>query len=146
MSGALYVETMNYIDDYKSCSRTYATLLIYTGERSPGEITLALGLAPTRVSVAQNGPRDKVNGWFLSSQGIIESKDSRRHIDYIVALVHPLEEKLAQIQRNGCRIEVSCFWESASGNGGPSMSPSQMKALGELNLELCWDIWFAERE
>ena len=137
---------MNYIDDYKSCSRTYATLLIYTGGAPPDTITFTLGLAPTRVSVAQSEPRKKVNCWFLSSQDIIESKDSRRHIDYIVALVLPVKEKLAQLQSEGCRIEVSCFWESVSGNGGPTISPSQMKALGELNLELWWDIWFAERE
>ena len=137
---------MNYIDDYKSCVRTYATLLIYTGDRPPDDITVALGLAPTRVSLAQDLPRKKLNGWFLSSQDLVDSRDSRRHIDYIVSLVLPIREMIAQLQGEGCRVELSCFWESVSGNGGPTMSPSQMKALGELNIELWWDIWFAEQE
>lgn len=146
MFEALYEEKMSYIDDYSSCSRTYATLLIYTGEVPPGEVTRILGIPPTTISIAADIPRKKVNGWFLSSQDIIESKDSRRHIDYIIEVVSPVKDRIGQLQSRGFQIGVLCFWESATGNGGPTLSPNQMKELGQLNLELSWDIWFADSE
>ena len=120
--------------------------LIYTGEVPPDEVTRILGIPPTTISIAADIPRKKVNGWFLSSQDIIESKDSRRHIDYIIEVVSPVKDRIGQLQSRGFQIGVLCFWESATGNGGPTLSPNQMKELGQLNLELSWDIWFADSE
>ena len=137
---------MKYLDNYQACNRTYATLLIYPGEASIESISFTLGLKPTHTSEAQDLPRKKLRGWFLSTQESINSKDSRRHIDHLIDLILPLIEKLDKLRESGVRIEICCFWESASGNGGPTMSPTQMKALGELNLELWWDIWFSDDE
>lgn len=135
---------MEYIDDYPSCSRTYATLLIYPKGQHPDEITKTLGMHPTRISVKGDGPlgRKRVNGWFLSSQEIVESKDSRRHIDWLLDQIDPISLKITELQNSGARIKISCFWESISGNGGPTLSPKQMKRLASYNIELWWDIWF----
>ncbi|ELA8118516.1 DUF4279 domain-containing protein [Vibrio parahaemolyticus] len=137
---------MDYIDDYKSCNRTYATLLIYPGEISADTVTHLLGLEPTRTSKAEDFPVKIVNGWFLSSKGHVQSKDSRRHIDYLLGLILPLKDKLEELKDTGACIEICCYWESASGNGGPTMSPPQMSILGELEIELWWDIWFSEHD
>ena len=144
LKAALYEKKMSYIDYYKSCNRTYATLLIYTGETLPDEVTRVLGISPTRISLAVDTPRRNLNGWFLSSQDVIESKDSRSQIDYIIEVISPVKEKIVQLQSAGFDIGVLCFWESATGNGGPTLSPRQMRVLGELNIELSWDIWFAD--
>jgi len=133
---------MNYIDDYPSCTRTYATFIVYTGKNSPNQVTSALGLNPTRTSEAETSPRKTVNGWYLNTRDLLESRDSRRHIDHLLSLLTPLSSKIKTLQDEGMVTQIHCFWESASGNGGPTVSPSQMTAMGALDIELIWDIWF----
>lgn len=134
---------MTYIDDYSSCERTYATLRIYPGEVSPFVVTQALGLEPTRISVKGEKSPLHVNGWFFSSQGTIESKDSRRHIDWLLDQVEPVAKELDALRLSGAKADISCFWESSTGNGGPTLSPEQMKRLCQMNLSVGWDVWFS---
>lgn len=62
-------------DSYGTCLETRATLLIYSDEVSPDEVTARLGLEPTQVNRAGESvvsPRGrlrivKLNGWLLSS-------------------------------------------------------------------------------
>ena len=137
------VSPMPYIDDYSACARTYATFRLYPGEASPSVVTRALGLVPTSVSVqGEKSPRH-VNGWFLSSQGVIESRDSRRHIDWLLDQVEPVAAELDALVLSGAKADISCFWESSSGNGGPMLSPEQMKRLCRLHLSVGWDVWFS---
>lgn len=134
---------MEYIDDYQSCSRTYATLLIYPSGQHPDEITELLGIEPSRTSVKGGGLRGtNVNGWFLSSKDAVISKDSRRHIDWILDGLERVSTKVKKLQNSGALTAITCFWESVSGNGGPTLSPSQMRRLAELNLEIWWDVYF----
>ena len=44
------------------------------------------------------------------------------------------------------RMEVWCRWDSASGHGGPTLEPEQMRLMGELNLQCGFDIYFAGDE
>lgn len=138
-----------YNDDYPTCARTYATLIVYPEAMDPAEVTERLGIEPSRwqrrgETILLTGPPPTVaplNGWFLSSQGQLESKDSRRHIDWILDRVAPKAEALRHLQEAGCRAVVSCCWCSQSGHGGPTLPPSQMKTLGELDIELWFDIY-----
>jgi len=133
---------MQYIDDFQSCARTYATLLVYPGERHPDEITSLLGVSPSRTSVAGEASPSRVNGWFISSQGVIGSKDSRRHIDWLLDQISAVENRFKELlSHDGVRAEVRCFWESRSGNGGPIISPAQMSRLVQLDLSVSWDVW-----
>jgi len=139
---------MKYDDSYQSCSRTYASLLVYPNEQHPDAITEALGITPSRISVEGPGPlgRQKVNGWFLCTQDIVESKDCRRHIDWLLDQVEHQSSKILELQNSGTRFSISCFWESVSGNGGPTLSPPQMNRLSDLNIEVWWDVWFDSSE
>jgi hypothetical protein len=128
----------DYIDDYQSCQDTYATLLIYTGEKNPEEISIALDLIPTRISHAYGR---HLNGWFLSSKEHIDSKDCRRHIDWILDKISDKKDILLNLQNNNIKISIMCMWASQSGNGGPTISPKQMSRLVDLNLEVSWDVW-----
>ena len=38
-------------------------------------------------------------------------------------------------------MSFACFWKSACGQGGPMISPGQVRKLGELNVELWLDIY-----
>lgn len=136
-------------DEYPTCVETRATLRIYPGDIDPSAISERMGLEPTnwqrRGEVAQwfDGPPRvaPINGWFLQSEAYVESRDSRRHLDWILDRVEPKAEAIRFLQERGCEMDISCTWISRSGHGGPTVSPSQMKRLSELNLELWFDFY-----
>jgi len=88
------------------------------------------------------GYKVRVGGWFLSSKGQIESKDVRRHIDWILEQFAGSYEELRQLQAEGYRIDIFCYWLSRSGHGGPTLGPLTMRRLAEANLQLGLDIYF----
>ena len=82
-----------------------------------------------------------INGWFLRSRGHFESKDSRRHVDWLLDHVTPKVEAIKSLQAEGCRMVISCYWVTQEGHGGPTVPPSQMGKLAELNIELWFDFY-----
>jgi hypothetical protein len=136
-----------YDDDFGTCARTYATLLIYPVRTDPAAITERLGIEPSSWQrkgrrIADRPRIAEIDGWFLTTKGRIESKDSRRHIDWILDQIEDAAADLASLREEGARIEVCCYWLSAFGEGGPTISPQQLRQLGALDIELWFDIWF----
>jgi hypothetical protein len=139
-----------YNDDYPTCTRTYATLRIYPKMLDPVELTRRLGIEPSiwqrrgeLVNPNARKPRTyELHGWFLCSKDSVDSKDSRRHVDWLLAILTPKGEILRSLQNEGCRMDVCCLWYSKSGHGGPTLSPYQMAELARLNLELWFDVYF----
>ncbi len=139
----------DYDDDYPTCRGTYAGLRIYHDDLDPDRITGLLGIEPSdtqvkgRVITTQYGRKFKppIGGWFLSSKGIVESRDVRRHVDWILDRLESKDDALKGLQADGHRMDISCFWFSASGHGGPTLSPAIMKRLGELEIEIWFDIY-----
>ena len=102
------------------------------GVRSRSEVAERAGRPP---KVA------RINGWFLESQGQVNSRDSGRHIDWLLDRVAPRAEAVRSLQEMGCRMEISCYWLSRSGHGGPIIPPAQMSRLVELSIELSFDFY-----
>ena len=132
---------MEYDDEYSACDDTYATLCIYPGGLRPEFVTEYIGLEPSRVSYESNEERKKFNGWFLTSQDELESKDSRRHIDWLLDKIEFKRKEIIEFQNRNFEMYIFCMWASKSGNGGPTISPKQMKRLVSLNLEVSWDVY-----
>ena len=132
---------MNYIDDYSSCERTYATLRIYPAVASPSEVSKRIGLNPTNASIANTKHLNQVNGWFLSSEGVVNSKDSRRHIDWLLDQIEPVQTEFLKLTNLEAKANISCYWLSSQGHGGPIISPYQMERLVKLNLSVDWDVY-----
>lgn len=136
-----------YNDNYETCSRTYVTLRIYCDNIQPDKLSEYLGITPTETQT--KGQKNKLlknrtikfNGWFLSTKDVIDSKDCRRHIDYIADKVLPMKNKLKSLIEDGSEIDLSCYWESESGQGGPTLSPQQLTKLANLGIELWFDIY-----
>ena len=136
-------------DDYPTCLRTYATLCILGDDLNPDEISATLAIAPTRShvkgqpTISRRGVTSTpiIGGWFLSSDGEVTSKDSRHHIDWILAELVGREAALARLRAHGHRTEISCYWTSAEGHGGPTLSHPVMKRLGELEIEIWFDFY-----
>ena len=134
------------VSDYPTCERTYATLRIYPESLDPTDVTARLGIEPSdwqrRDESRKPGGRPaNLHGWFLSSESVVESRDVRRHLDWLLSRIESQAVAIHALQSEGCRMDVSCFWVSASGHGGPSVLPAQMGPLARLGLELWFDVY-----
>ena len=77
---------------------------------------------------------------------MVESRDVRRHLDWLLSRIDPRADAIHSLRSDGCRMDVSCFWVSASGHGGPSVLPAQMGPLARLGLELWFDIYLGDSQ
>jgi len=138
--------TASYDDDYPTCKETFATLRIFSDVVLPGTVSSLLGLQATE-SFAKGemyGKQQRMrtyNAWQLSTLGHVVSRDSRRHLDWLLDRLEDRRDSLADLRLKGCEIDVTCYWVSI-GQGGPIIGPEQMKRLAELNLEVWWDVYF----
>ncbi len=136
-------------DNYETCDKTHVVLRVYSGRLHPSRVTELLGISPTkhvaagepgRVNSLGRAPVGKLNGWFLSSEGNVESKDTRRHLDWLIAKLQHSRDAIHRLQaRPDIRMSVNCIWWSRHGDGGPTLWPEQMRALADLNLECSFD-------
>jgi Domain of unknown function (DUF4279) len=132
-------------DDDANVNRVCAELLVYSGDTHPSLVTEALRLTPTRiVATGEASPPNSrgvsrigtLNGWFLSSEEHVLSKDIRRHLDWLIGKLQPCREKLRVLQdKDGMRMYVSCVLWTDSDSGSATLWPEQMRGLSELNLE-----------
>ncbi len=133
-----------YNDDYPTCSSTYATLRIYPGDVPLDDITSRLNVTPTSTQAAEERPPGATNlpaGWFLDSKGNVESRDIRRHLDWILDQIADKSDAFDALRDAGVQADISCYWATASGHGGPSLWPAQMVILGSLGLEIWFDVY-----
>jgi len=131
---------IDFIDEYSACSRTYATLCLYHPEESPIIPTSILDISPDR-TIEEGAPK---NGWFLSTQNRIQSRDIRRHIVSLLTKTPDFGNKLNEIRLRKWDAHLDCFWESASGNGGPILDHKFISFVSSYNLDLTFDIWFGD--
>lgn len=139
------VKVVPYNDEYETCADTYATLRIYPELYSPAQVTELLGISGAKEVAASSTVKKSVRpaAWFFSSKGVVTSKDSRRHIDWLLDHLKNKKEAVQELHQTSV-IDISCYWLSASGHGGPTISPHQMQRLSELNIEVFWDIYLME--
>lgn len=151
-----------YADDYGTCKRCSVSLVLYHESSEPAVVSGILGLAPhhiysaepRRVDRRSSNTSDVVDAvtaakpscWVLSSDGVIESRDVRRHLDWLLSLAGTRGDALRQLRAVGWRASVTVFWVSATGHGGPVLEPYELAALGELGLPIWFDIYFTDRE
>jgi hypothetical protein len=120
----------------------------------PNAMTAKLGVKPDTTmtkglphELPSGRMRDAtVSGWFLSSEGQVVSRDLRDHLDWLLDRLRPAAVGLSALQAEEVRMEVWCRWDSASGHGGPTLEPEQMRLMAELNLQCGFDIYFAGDE
>lgn len=136
-----------YNDDYPTCQRTHASLCIYLPDmEDPDLISKKLGIKPSRTQIRGEFYRGKMKewptAWFLESDSYVQSKELRRHIDWLLDQLQGKSEIFQQFMRSGVDIVLSCFWTSAWGHGGPMLDPKILKRLAELDLGIGFDIYF----
>jgi Domain of unknown function (DUF4279) len=136
-------------DDYPTCEETYVTLRLYHDSANPTLVSAALGLGPTtKQSIGESYERRgisrtyRLSGWFLCSEGQVQSYDTAKHLDWLLQQVHPRLEELYRLRSEGWRMDIACLWDSHSGHGGPTLPPELLRRLAALGIELWFDIYF----
>jgi hypothetical protein len=134
-----------YDDDYPTCKATYATLRIYHDELDPDVITSRLVLTPSESQKMGEalGPHRIApgGGWFLSSKDRVISKDVRRHVAWLLDQVAGREDQFLELQDEGYKTDIFCYWRSATGHGGPELDPELMQRLVSLRLIIGFDVY-----
>ena len=137
----------DYDDSYPTCSRTHATLCIYLPDSiNPSELTEKFGIQPSKTQikgeVRSGRVRNWPTAWFLESKEKVESKEVRRHIDWLFEQLKGKSEVIRELQINGSEIHLYCFWESALGHGGPMLDSEILRKIASLNIGISFDIYF----
>ena len=137
------------MSDYSTCRKTFATLRIFYDTSEPQSVTTILGITPTRFyrrgdthGHGERVSRYRINAWLLSSETFVSSQDSLRHIEYLLAAIEPRRSALHDLRRKGHRLDITCYWLSQSGHGGPTLTPEIMRRLAELELSVWFDVYF----
>ena len=139
-----------YDDSYTTCIETHSTLRIFSDDIPPIEITKVLNIQPTESfrngdDHSQKRLIRKTNGWFYSTKKKSGSKDTRRHLDLILAELEGREESVRKLLSDRCKLDITSYWVSV-GQGGPWLMPEQMLRLGTLGISVWWDIYFSGEE
>jgi hypothetical protein len=122
---------------------------IFSDAIAPAEISSTLMLEPTLShlkgeAISPHVPRPRPqHSWLLSSEDQVRSRDTRRHIDWILDRLEPCAIAFEGLLSRGASVDIFSFWSSARGQGGPILSPPQFARLARFRLECIYDIYFS---
>ena len=118
-----------YDENYVTCSYTHAWLRVMDPAVDADEVTALLGVTPTsmqRRGEAVEGRPGKTcsrGGWWISTEGLLTSKDARHHLDWIIAKIEGKEREFRELHERGYLVDLCVRWDSRHGHGGPTLSP-----------------------
>lgn len=140
-----------YSEDYPTCDTTHATLSIYLpDDYDPNILSEKLAIQPSRFQrngEIRNGKvRQYPTAWFLESAEHIQSKELRKHIDWILDQIEAKSEVIHELRSTNAQVDISCFWVSAFGHGGPMLDSKILKRIADLQIGISFDIYFSGDE
>lgn len=132
-----------------ACTKTNASLRIFSADVHPDKISETLGLIPTNTRVRKPESKypheSKRHFWLLSSEQEVDSTDSEDHIRKIVDLLIARKAELDKLRGMGCEIDITNMW-TGNGQGGPSLDVPLLSKLYELRLPIWWDNYFEDED
>jgi hypothetical protein len=122
----------------------------------PDIVTKKLGIEPSsqqKIAVPRllpNGKQEigKINNWILRSRDHVQSRDIRRHLDWVLEKIDPAISELRALQ-NLPEIKMvmsGSYLSKEEGGGSIAIWPEQMVRMAEANLEFSIDIIFSGKE
>ena len=142
-----------YDDDYLGCARTYVGFTVRHWTASSEDVTATLGVEPTDLTAARRREEQpgialaaRPNSWHFSTATLSESRDFGRHLDILLETIGDKSDELSALRSRGWAMDISVYWLSRHGHGGPALWPDQSASLGQLGLEIWFDIYFDDSE
>lgn len=128
-----------------NCQETYASFRLGGHALNTGEVTTRIGLAPDfAIERGERRQGDDVRGgvWLLGTRGRLESTNVERHLILLLDMLEPRrDEVLAVAAEQGLSLDFFCFWVSATGHGGPEVSPETLARIAALHSSLGFDFY-----
>ncbi|MCH9693463.1 MAG: DUF4279 domain-containing protein [Gammaproteobacteria bacterium] len=143
----------DYDDEYATCEETYATFRVFSEKMTPEDISSIIGTEPTKhfqkgdLRFERAPPETRqfhAHGWFYSTRGISPSHDCRRHLDILIQDCLADEAAIKSLQQRGCKTDITVYYVYTQ--GGPTISPKQMRALADVNVEVWWDLYRSDSD
>lgn len=122
-----------YDDEYPTCEKTSASFRVILHGIDSAQVTRMLNLSPDF-----EGPKV----WYITTEKCVNSKDVRRHIDWLLSCLEGKKTAIRRLRRTGADMDVFCYWVSKSGQGGPILGPETMRRLANFELEIGFEIHF----
>lgn len=119
---------------------------------NPDEVTDILGVVPTEIQRAgelrseKTKKVHKTSGWFLSTEGVLNSLDARHHLDWLLDRIANKRNQIEALKKRQYLVDVCVRWDSKSGHGGPTLSQNQLLGFGNLGVEVWFDVYFDDEE
>ncbi len=140
------------LDENPNCARTYASFRLTGDALDPEVVTTTLGIKPMRALAKNqaiptirrgNGTRRQRTGvWALTSQGIMSSTSLERHLIYLLDAIEPAATPLDTLRvEHNLQADFFCYWLSATGHGGPELSPRTLDRIAALDARLGIDFY-----
>jgi Domain of unknown function (DUF4279) len=132
-----------------NCAETFASLRLYGDQLVPEEISRLLGTdpsdsAPKGLQTASPSGKSRIAStgrWILQSCDDVASANLEDHIAWLLDRLDKAGIEPDRLPGVG-RADVFCYWSSASGHGGPELSPDVLARLARYRLPLGLDIYF----
>jgi hypothetical protein len=130
---------MTALDENPNCARTHATFRLTGDSLDPDEISAALGIPAGRGGTIR---RQRTRVWLLASEHTVESTSLERHLIHLLDAIEPAAATVDTLRREyDLRADFFCYWLSATGHGGPELSPDTLRRIAELDAVLGIDFY-----
>lgn len=92
-------------------------------------------------------PRVQRTGvWSISSEEL-QTTNNERHLCFLLDRIEPSAVALRKVvERQGLVANFFCYWVSATGEGGPELSPDVLSRIADLGASLGYDFYGPFRE
>jgi len=128
---------MTLLGENPNCARTFVSFRPMGESLDVAEVTAQIGLAPDGI-----GERSSRRVWSISSEGRIQTTSVEQHLRLLLDMLGPHQAAvLALIEDRSLDADFFCFWESATGNGGPEVSPETLARIATLRATLGFDFY-----
>lgn len=139
------------LDENPNCAATYAAFRLIGDRLDPEAANRVLGLEPSlaiakgeEIPAGKVGParHQRTGVWLLSSKEAVRSTSLERHLVYLLDLVEPSAPEVDALRMShAIQVDFFCYWRSATGHGGPEVSPVTLGRIAGLGALLGIDFY-----
>lgn len=140
------------LDDNPNCAETYATFRLAGDRLIAAEVTRRLGLEPEFAAEkgdarSEGGGRNvtqRTGVWSITSRGELETTSVEQHVLFLLSRLEPVSEALREVvERQALEANFFCYWVSATGHGGPDLTPETLRRIADVGAGLGFDFYDA---
>lgn len=135
-------------EENPNCLRTHVTFRLAGADLNPAQVSSLLELEPSeafargeQVDILTQPAQTGI--WSLSTQDLLSSTSPEKHLEFLLDRLEPAATRLLElVNAQALQVDFFCYWLSATGHGGPVLSPDILRRISNLGAVLGLDIYF----